>query len=304
MEVFNLKDVLNFSLNLLGDINLGKINITNEQINKFISHILRVIIVTLCMYVAIKVGNKIIEKAVEKQKKSKFTLDPKKANTIGAILKSILKYVVYFLGFTTIFSIFFNNITLTFAGIGGVALGLGAQSLIKDVINGFFILFEEQYSVGDYITIEGKSGVVESIELRITKIRDFSGDLHIFPNGSITTVTNHSRGDMRFVVEVDIAYEEDAYKAMDVLREACNEFSKINDNVVSGPDVSGVSALKDSGVTIKIVGKAKAMKQWSCENELRAFVKKTLDEAGIEIAYPVTKVLNNTTGNNTTGKES
>ena len=137
-----------------------------------------------------------------------------------------------------------------------------------------YTTFEDQYSVGDYITIEGKSGVVESIELRITRIRDFSGDLHIIPNGSITNVTTRSRGDMRFVVEVDIAYEEDAYRAMDVLREACNEFKKVNDDVVSGPDVSGVSALKDNGLTIKLVGRAKTMKQWSCENQLRALVKR------------------------------
>lgn len=269
---------------------------SSEQINKFISNILQVFIVVVSMYLAIKIGNKLIEKAVDKQRKSRFVLEPKKANTVAAILKSVLKYAVYFLGVTTILCIFFKNITLTFAGIGGVALGLGAQNLIKDVINGFFILFEDQYSVGDYITIEGKSGVVESIELRITRIRDFSGDLHIIPNGSITNVTNRSRGDMRFVVEVDIAYEEDAYRAMDVLREACNEFKKVNDDVVSGPDVSGVSALKDNGLTIKLVGRAKTMKQWSCENQLRALVKKVLDQAGIEIAYPVARVINYNTG--------
>lgn len=287
---------LNFISNVFTTLGLDEFNITSEQFNKFIEKILQVILIAIFMYIAIKISNKTIEKVVEKQKKSKFILDPKKANTVGALLKSVLKYMIYFLGITTIFSIFFNNITLTFAGIGGVALGLGAQSLIKDVINGFFILFEDQYSVGDYITIDGKSGIVESIELRITKLRDMNGDLHIMPNGSVTNVTNHSRGDKRFIVEVDIAYEEDAYKAMDVLKKGCEEFKKLNDNVVSGPEVSGVSALKDSGVTIKIVGKSKAMKQWSCENELRAFVKKVLDDAGIEMAYPVTKVLHYNVG--------
>ncbi|HCW04066.1 MAG TPA: mechanosensitive ion channel protein [Clostridium sp.] len=287
---------LRLSLKTLAKVGFKDFFTSSEQINKFISNILQVFIVVVSMYLAIKIGNKLIEKAVDKQRKSRFVLEPKKANTVAAILKSVLKYAVYFLGVTTILCIFFKNITLTFAGIGGVALGLGAQNLIKDVINGFFILFEDQYSVGDYITIEGKSGVVESIELRITRIRDFSGDLHIIPNGSITNVTNRSRGDMRFVVEVDIAYEEDAYRAMDVLREACNEFKKVNDDVVSGPDVSGVSALKDNGLTIKLVGRAKTMKQWSCENQLRALVKKVLDQAGIEIAYPVARVINYNTG--------
>jgi len=291
-----LVKVSNFTSKLAMAISVEKFVITKEQLNHFIKNILLVIVVAIIMYIAIKIGNKVIEKVIDKQRKSRFVLDPKKANTVGAILKSVLKYVVYFLGATTIFSIFFNNITLTFAGIGGVALGLGAQNLIKDVINGFFILFEDQYSVGDYVTIEGKSGIVESIELRITKLRDFSGDLHILPNGSITKVTNHSRGDMRFIVEVDIAYEEDTYKAMDVLKKACQEFKRLNENVVSGPEVAGVSALKDSGVTIKIAGKAKTMKQWACENELRAFVKKVLDDAGIEIAYPVTKIVHYSAG--------
>lgn len=291
-----LEKVLNIISKFFTVIGLDKFHITTEQINKFIEKIFQVILVAICMYVAIKISNKTIEKIVEKQKKSKFALDQKKANTIGALLKSILKYSIYFFGIITILSIFFGTITLTFAGIGGVALGLGAQSLIKDVINGFFILLEDQYSVGDYVSIEGKSGIVESIELRITKLRDMNGDLHILPNGSVTNVTNHSRGDMRFIVEVDITYEEDAYKAMEVLKKACDKFKKLNNNLVSGPEVSGVSALKDSGVTIKMVGKAKPMKQWSCENELRAFVKKILDDAGIEIAYPVMKIINNSTG--------
>ena len=147
---------LRLSLKTLAKVGFKDFFTSSEQINKFISNILQVFIVVVSMYLAIKIGNKLIEKAVDKQRKSRFVLEPKKANTVAAILKSVLKYAVYFLGVTTILCIFFKNITLTFAGIGGVALGLGAQNLIKDVINGFFILFEDQYSVGDYITIEGK----------------------------------------------------------------------------------------------------------------------------------------------------
>ncbi|WP_163195228.1 mechanosensitive ion channel family protein [Clostridium thermarum] len=275
-----------------GAIRIGRLTITSDQINDLLWTIARVVLIIVCMYISIKLGSKIIEKTLNKQKKLKFSLDEKKARTLGAILKSILRYSVYFIGVSAILSIVLGGISLTLAGIGGVAIGLGAQNLVKDVINGFFILFEDQYAVGDYITIEAKSGIVESIELRITKLRDFSGDLHIIPNGLITNVTNHSRGNMRVMVEVDISYEEDTYKAMDVLKEACSQFANENKNMVEGPKVVGVSALKDSGVTIKIVGKAKAMTQWECENQLRARLKKALDDANIEIAYPVTKIVN------------
>lgn len=275
-----------------GAIQIGTFTVTADQINNWLWTLVQIILIAVCMYMTIKIGSRIIEKTVSKQKKLKFSLDDKKARTLGAVLKSILRYSVYFIGISAIIGKLLGGISLTVASIGGVAIGFGAQNLVKDVINGFFILFEDQYSVGDYITIESKSGIVESIELRITKLRDFSGDLHIIPNGLITNVTNHSRGNMRVLVEIDVAYDEDTYKAMDILREACNNFKSENDNMVEGPNVVGVSALKESGVTIKVVGKAKAMTQWECENQLRAKLKKALDDTGIEIAYPVRKYIN------------
>ncbi len=275
-----------------GGIQVGTLKITADQVNDVLWKGIRVIFILVCMYVIIKIGSKLIEKTVSNQKNLKFSLDDKKARTLGAVLRSILRYTVYFIGISAIVSSLLGGISLTIASIGGVAIGFGAQSLIKDVINGFFILFEDQYSVGDYITIEGKNGIVESIELRITKLRDFNGDLHIVPNGLIANVTNHSRGNMRVLVDVDIAYEEDAYRAMDVLKEACESFKSSNENIIEGPNVLGVAALKDSGVTIRVAGKAKSMTQWECENQLRALLKKTLDDANIEIAYNVTKVIN------------
>lgn len=279
-----------------GGIGIGNMRITAEQLNTLIWNIIKIILILIGIYIAVKIGSKIIDNTVNKQKKMRFAIDEKKARTLGAILKSVLRYSVYFVGITGILTIIFGQISLTIASIGGVAIGFGSQSLIKDVINGFFILFEDQFAVGDYITIQANSGIVESIELRITRLRDFSGDLHIIPNGLITNVTNHSRGNMRVLVEIDVAYEEDAYKAMDVLKAACSSFKEINENMVEGPSVVGVSALKDSGVTIKIIGKAKSMTQWECENALRAYLKKALDDAEVEIAYPVTRLVNYNVG--------
>lgn len=284
-----MKDFFNFKFDAnSGGINIGNLPITPEQITNGVFKVIRIIFILVLMYLAIKIGSSIIHRFMENQRKSnlKFTLDEKRSRTLEAVLKSILRYMVYFLGIVAIISLAFGNIVLTFAGIGGVAIGFGAQSLVKDVINGFFILFEEQYSVGDYVHIDDKSGIVESIELRVTKLRDFSGDLHIIPNGLITKVTNHSVGNQRVLVEVDIAYEEDVDRAIKVLNKMCESFKEKNEDLVEGPSVAGVAALKDSAVTIRIAGKAKAMTQWGIEMNLRKEAKKALDEAKIEIPYP------------------
>jgi small conductance mechanosensitive channel len=211
--------------------------------------------------------------------------------TLEAILKSILRYSVYFFGIVGILTQMFGAISLTFAGIGGVAIAFGAQSLVKDIINGFFILFEDQFAVGDHINIDDKGGIVESIELRITKIRDFNGDLHIIPNGLITKVTNHSRGDIRVAVDIDIPYEEDMDKVIGIVSAVCERFKAENENMVEGPKVLGVSALKESSLTIKVAGKAKPMTQWDAEMSLRREIKKALNEEKIEVPYPKRKII-------------
>jgi moderate conductance mechanosensitive channel len=211
--------------------------------------------------------------------------------TLEAILKSILRYTVYFFGIVGILTEVFGTISLTFAGIGGVAIGFGAQSLVKDIINGFFILFEDQYAVGDYINIDDKGGIVESIELRVTKIRDFNGDLHIIPNGLISKVTNHSRGDIRVLVEFDVPYDTEIDRVIRIVSEVCEKFKLKNNNMVEGPKVLGVSALKDSSITIKVMGKSKSMTQWDSEMELRREIKMALDREKIEAPYPKRKIV-------------
>lgn len=222
-----------------------------------------------------------------------LSLDPQRAKTLGGVMKSILKYSVYFLGITSILSVLFGGISFTFASIGGVALGLGSQSLIKDFINGFFILFEDQFGIGDYVTIGNFSGIVQTIGIRTTIIKDFTGDIHSIPNGMISEVTNHSRGNTRFIVDVDIAYEEDIDNAINAIKECCDKFQKEHEDFINEPiEVSGVSALAASSVTIRTVGRTKPLTQWKMENELRKAIKITLDENGIEIPYPKTQLIN------------
>ena len=256
----------------------------------------KVIFVMITMYFSIKIGKHLIKRFVKKQVESnaKLSLDSQRAKTLGEVLKSVLKYSVYFMGVTIIVSILFDGISsFTFASIGGITVGLGAQSLIKDLINGFFILFENQFGVGDHVTLGSFNGIVKSIGIRTTVIIDFTGDIHSIPNGSIIGVTNHSRNDIRFIVDVNISYEEDIEKVIDILKLACEDFKNENKEYISEPvEVSGVTALGALSVTIRIVGKSRPLSQGNMENELRKAIKITLDKNRIQMPYPRAQLFN------------
>lgn len=273
-----------------GSIHINGFIIDMAYIYGILFNLLKVIGIIFLMYVIIKVGDILINNFVKRQEKLKISLNTKKAKTLGAVLRSLLKYTVYFFGVIGILELYFGQISLAFASIGGVAIGFGSQNLVRDILSGFFILFEEQYSVGDYVDIEGKSGIVDSIELRVTRLRDFNGDMHIIPNGLITKVTNHSKGDMRIMVDIDIAYEENVDKVLSIITKACEEFKKRDTNLVEGPKVLGISSFKENGLTIKVMGRVKNMKQWDSENLLRKELKDALDNAGINFAVPKVEI--------------
>lgn len=271
-------------------MNVG--NFINVELLKFFEIVWnkgpKIIFVMIVMYFTIKVGKHLIKKFVERQVASNamLSLDSQRAKTLGEVLKSVLKYSVYFMGIAIIVSILFGEISFTFASIGGIAVGLGAQSLIKDLINGFFILFENQFGVGDHVTLGSFNGIVKSIGIRTTVISDFTGDIHSIPNGSIIGVTNHSRNEIRFAVDVNISYEENIEKTISIIEVTCNDFKSKNEEYISEPiEVSGVIALGTSSVTIRVVGKAKPLSQWKMENELRKEIKLTLDKNKIEMPY-------------------
>lgn len=287
MDIFS--DFINVIRKTL-DILIRKVNI-----DSIIEKIISIIFISIIMYFSIKIGNKIIQKFVDKQVASKmsFSLEPQKAITIGEVLKSILKYTVYIVGIGSMLYDVLAKIPVAVVSAGGFAIGLGAQSLVKDLINGFFILFEDQYGVGDHVTIQEFTGIVESIGIRTTVLRDFTGDLHLIPNGAILEVTNHSRGDIRFIVDVEIAYEENIDEAINVIKKVNSVFEEKHKEKLRGEiEVLGVFSLNASGVTIRVIGRAVPLSQWEMERELRKDIKEALDKAGIEIPYPVTKVIN------------
>lgn len=240
--------------------------------------------------IVMSLGYILIERVFEVQYiPGKIGFDERKKNTLKALLKSVLRYAIYFIAAITILDELNVPVAavLSAAGILGLAVGFGAQNLVRDIITGFFILFEDQFSVGEYIETAGVGGIVEEVGLRSTKLRDWGGQLHIIPNGEITKVTNHNRGSMRALVEVGIAYEEDINHALKVLGEIAKGMARDYAHVIrEGPDVLGIVNFGQSEVLVRIIAKTKPMEQWAVERELRRRIKETFDKEGIEIPYP------------------
>lgn len=261
-------------------------NLAPEQYIRVILIIIKILLILVIARIAIKIGNVIISNFFKRRHETKFSMDEKKANTLKALSKSILHYVVYFIAILAILpelGIRTESILAT-AGIGGLALGFGAQSLVKDVISGFFILFEDQYAVGDFIQIDDITGTVEEIGLRITKIRGFKGDLNIIPNGQIEKVTNYTRGNALAIVDVSVAYKSDVEKASDVMQKVADRYAKQNEDIVEPPNVSGVVNFEPEGIKIRLVARTLPMKHWGIERDLRGAIKEAFDAEGIELA--------------------
>lgn len=211
----------------------------------------------------------------------------KRTQTLEVLLRNTLTYVVFFLAGLMILEVFNVNTTaiLASAGIIGLAVGFGAQNLVKDIISGFFILLENQLQVGDYVAIGDMMGTVEEVGLRTCKIKHWTGMLHIIPNGEITQITNYSRGQMMAVVTVSIAYQEDIDQAIKVLQEEAEAALRDLPDILDTPVVQGITSLTEYAVQLRIIAPTKSGTQWPIERELRRRFKYALDRAGIEIPH-------------------
>lgn len=272
------------------DINLFLNNIFKDGNNNLnlLGKISKIVVLFISIIIISKLINKLIDKTLKNKRISNNHISDKRANTLGEILKKILKNLLYFIGIVISLEMFNINTSsiIATAGIGGIAIGFGAQSLVKDLITGFFILMEDQFAVGDFVKIGDFEGIVEELGLRVTKLRDFSGELHIIPNGSIQIITNRTRGAMRALVKVSIAYEEDITKVLKALEDICNEIKETNKSIVEGPTVLGISNLGEYDVNVTVVAKTIPMEQWSVERDLRRRIKDKFESENIEIPYP------------------
>jgi small-conductance mechanosensitive channel len=178
---------------------------------------------------------------------------------------------------------------LATAGIAGLAIGFGAQTLVQDVISGFFILLEDQYAIGDVIAAGGVDGVVEKVNLRTTILRDLHGVVHVIPNGEIRVLSNKTKGWSRAVLEIGVGYGEDPDRVIAVLEEIAAEtyadpvFGSL---LLEEPSVPGVEAFGDSAIQIRLTARTLPLKQWDVARELRRRIKHRFDAEGIELPLP------------------
>jgi small conductance mechanosensitive channel len=215
----------------------------------------------------------------------------KRARTLGSVVSKATTALVVGIALLMVLREFRVDITpvLTGAGIVGLAVGFGAQTLVRDIISGFFMILENQVRVGDVAAINGTGGLVEAINLRTIVLRDLEGTVHVFPNGGITTLANRSKDFSYYVIDLGIAYEEDQDRVSAVLRTAGAELQAdpaFGSSILEPLEVLGVDAFGDSAMILKVRIKTLPLKQWEVGRELRRRIKKAFDANGIEIPYP------------------
>ncbi len=214
-----------------------------------------------------------------------------RAKTLGSILRSAATFTIFTVATLMSLGEFDVNLgpLIAGAGIAGVALGFGAQSIVKDFLSGFFMLAEDQFAVGDIIDVGEASGVVEDVSLRTTQVRDINGTLWYVPNGEIRRVANKSQQWARAVLDIEVAYNTDIEKAGRVIKEVADEVwheHAPNTTIIEEPEIWGVEMFGESSIAIRLVCKVEPGEQWMTARVIRARVKEAFDREGIEIPFP------------------
>ena len=242
-------------------------------------------------YRGVKLIARRIIAAVDDGDDSTMTAAEKRGHTIAELVRSVGRITIFALGSLLTLQVIFHNISTLLAGFGvlGLAVSFGAQSLVKDLIAGFFILFENQFVVGDVIETANKSGEVESMTLRAVRLRDLKGVLHIIPNGQITSVSNLTRTWSRAVVDVRVSYGTDLDRALAVFRDESGRLNadpKWVARLQGPPEVTGVEELGESGVMVRVLFRTAPGAQWDVAREFRRRIKNRLEAEKIEIPLP------------------
>jgi len=276
--------------------------ITPETIQKWLLEhgiiILVIIIISFLVYQLLKVViPEIVERSVKARGKGRRAREEvsKRAQTLSSILSSTFGIIIAIIAIFMILSEVGVNIAplLASAGVVGIAVGFGAQSLIKDLLSGLFILLEDQYNKGDVVRVAGIAGLVEDINLKRTILRDLDGTVHSIPNGEITTASNLTKEWSRVNLNITVAYGEDLDHVIGVINRVGGELAQdetFGRMIIGAPRVLRVDNFGDSGIEIKILGETKPLMQWDVTGELRKRLKEAFDKEKIEIPWPHLKL--------------
>lgn len=249
---------------------------------------LKIVFIIMISIIIVQVGRFIIRKIFKIKFHGRIRQEERREQTLHKLLENALSYVVYFSAILAILQEFSIDVKGLLAGAGvlGLAVGFGAQSLVKDVISGFFILFEDQFSVGDYVKIGTAEGKVEEIGLRTTKIKNFTGELFILPNGTITQVVNYSVKNSLAIVDITIPFELGIEKAEKLIEEYLNLMSKDHPDLLGKPKLVGAHDFTEDSVIERVVAETKPMRHYDIARDISIGIKKHLQREGIEIPYP------------------
>lgn len=254
--------------------------------------LLRIGVILVIAWIMLGLSRKLIP--MLRKQLQKHTSDPeqhKRLETLGRVLRYIAAVVITLVAVMLVLSELGISIApiLASAGIVGLAIGFGAQSLVKDYFTGFFLLLENQVHQGDVVEVAGLGGLVEEVTLRYIRLRDYEGSVHFIPNGSITTVTNRSRGYAYALVDIGVAYRENIEAVFDVIRQVATEMradETLGPLILDDLDLAGVDAWADSAVTIRFRIKVQPLQQWTVKRAFLLRLKNEFDRLGIEIPFP------------------
>ncbi len=269
---------------------------TDRILTHGVESLVRIIIVAIVAWAVTKLiehfAVPVVRVAISEQMEGHPEIEiEKRANTLSNVISRTAMVVILILAIIMVLPEFGLNIGPLIAGLGlvGLAVGFGAQSLVKDVITGLFILMENQYAEGDVVEISGITGVVENINLRRTKLRDLDGTVHFVPHSEITNTSNLTQAFSRVNLTIGVAYESNLDHVIQVINRVGKELAASPDwgpKIKSPPQVLRVDNFGDSSIDIRIVGDTEPIQQWAITGELRLRLKKAFDDEGISIPFP------------------
>ena len=252
---------------------------------------LQIVVVIIAMTIATRVIHMGINRTIGRVAKGSDPERAKRTETLKSTIKSLVNIVLFSIAMVIILGQLGIAIgpILAAAGVLGLAVGFGAQSLVRDVINGFFILLDDQIRVGDVVQIAGKGGLVEKVTLRLVVLRDLAGNVHFVRNGSIDVVTNMTKDYSRYVFDIGVAYREDVDEVISVIRSVDEELRgdpAFGESILEPIEILGLDEFADSAIIIKARTKTRPIKQWEIGREFNRRLKRAFDQRGIEIPFP------------------
>lgn len=259
--------------------------------NGFVRIVVAIILLYIVRYFVHGFIGRLIQRAVRGHLHGSVKEEEQREETLTSVFRTLATVILWVLVAIFILQEIGVNLAAlaTGAGLLGIVVGLGAQSVIKDFLSGMFIILENQYRIGDVVTIGGHSGVVEEITIRMTKLRDMSKNVYFIPNGNITTVTNMTLEHSGVVIDVSVSYDTDisaAEKLLDEVGAAMAEDVNWKDMILEPVQFLRVEKLGDSSIDLRVVGKVVPMQQWAVAGEYRKRIKKMFDTHKIEIPFP------------------